>query len=149
MVEDVADFVDQDVIKIKVFQRFRCPSQSPFATRFRPATAVHAGFDLLLRSWRARISFDERFFDRIEIDGVAPLHSIAGKQLPFASHTAELNHFNFFDNGFRKQHHPLANVVGSDGMNEARARELNEVTSFVAILRFVPKFLSEERGLIT
>src|SRR5262245_49072367 len=59
-VVEMSHFVDQDVVEVEVLDRLLRPCQPPELAVMRPAPAKHPGFDLLLRSRRPAVDFDQR-----------------------------------------------------------------------------------------
>ncbi len=92
----VAQFVDQDIVEIKILDRCFGPGESPQVAVGRPDAAVHFGFDALLRCGRADVGFFQRLIDGVQINRHAPLHAVTGKEAAFACHAAELHDFQSF-----------------------------------------------------
>ena len=86
------------------------------------------------------IAFDERGFNRVEIDVGAPLHAVAGKQLSFAGHRAELNDLQRFDELHRQRQEPFANFVHRDRVPIVPAGRLHDISNIAGFVRLVPGF---------
>ena len=101
LVNEMAKLVDQDVVQIEVLCGFFAPSERPRARLwFVPSAAVHACFIDQVRPRRAVVLLDERFFDRVQVQCVAPLHAVAGERLLLAGHLAELYDFELLQKLF-------------------------------------------------
>src|SRR5262249_30220168 len=115
------------------------PGERPDARRgFGPTAAVHPGFIHEVRPWRAIVLLHERFFDRVQIQCVAPLHAVAWKRLLLSSHAAELHNFQLFQELLRNAGEPLANLGRREHMAVARTRVLNDNAVVLGVGRFVP-----------
>lgn len=140
------DLMNQNVVQVVIADRFCCPAESPQRTGLFPATAEHFGFNSLSRPRLAHIVLLQGFFNRVQIHCRAPLHSIAWKQSPLASHPAQLHHVNAVTVWHGELQHTLANILGSHRMDITRARRLHDhsqmriPTPGLSPNRFVPAF---------
>lgn len=94
IVQQVAKFVDQDVIEVKVLDALFGPHEIPGVGRLvHPTSTIHASFVRLVRLRGLIVTLDEIGLNGVKIDGGAPLHAVARKALLLASHAAELHDF--------------------------------------------------------
>ncbi len=91
-VQQMAEFVNQNVIQIKISQRLLGPDKFPRCGAILfPTAAVHFRFNALGGLRRRLESFNQAFLDRIQINRRSPLHAIARKTEFLPGHAAKLH----------------------------------------------------------
>src|SRR2546421_653289 len=82
LVDEVAELVDQNVVQVEILGGLFAPGERPdTGRRLGPATAVHFRLVYQIRPRRGVVRFDKRLFDRVKVEGVAPLHAVARERL--------------------------------------------------------------------
>lgn len=143
IVEQMAQFVEQDVVQVIVANRFGGPDELPATgTGLLPLTPVHAGFDLLSRRRWATKVLDQPLLHRIQVDGAAPLHPVAREGLFLRGHAAELHDLQRPDQFGRKLCQASPDIGFTYHMHESGAWILNDhsVVARVRFLRLMPGF---------
>ena len=88
VVQEMPQFVNQDIVEVEISRCLFRPNQLPCtAVQLFPTTSVHPG--LVVQDWfrRLGILFYQFGFNRVEIKGRTPLHPVTGcGLLSFASY---------------------------------------------------------------
>ena len=93
IIVQMAQFVDEDVVKIKILDGWLRPGKPPHAGRWLvPAATIHSRLIDHIHAGRLVKILFQRLLQRIKIEGGPPLHAITGKAFFLACHPAKLHH---------------------------------------------------------
>jgi hypothetical protein len=92
IVDQVAQFVNQDIIEIEIPDCGRRPHESPHpAIRFFPSASMHFRLSAFSRQRGTREVLDQRLLEWIQVERTTPLHAVTWQRAFLPRHPAELN----------------------------------------------------------
>ena len=118
------------------------PGKSPQLAILRPHSTIHLCLDDLFGSGRSSVRFDERFFDRVEVNVGAPLQTVAREDRTLASHPGQFDDFDVLSKLSRKLFNAIANFFDRHRVDVASAGVATVKLDDIGVRRFVPLILS-------
>ena len=134
-----------DVPRATLYRARQPQSLGPPAPRPAPPAAVHFRFVHQARLGRRIEMLDQGFLERVQVQGVSPLHAVTRKRLLFAGHPAELDDFELLEKMRRHEGQAIANLLLGDDVPESMTGRLNDDPEPILIGDFVPVFRGGER----